>query len=98
MAQRMSEPDARARYGRRIATIEPVFGTIEDTMAFTRACSRRTETVKAEVMLKLLTYNLMRLHMAASTDAPRRPVYIRGFQNSGDVAEASDIGRGLRRG
>ena len=64
MKERMSKPDAKARYNKRIATIEPVFGYIEDAMNFRRSSSRKTETVKAELLLKLLAHNLMRLAAA----------------------------------
>jgi len=61
MRERMSRPGARERYNRRIATIEPVFSGIEDMMAFRRASSRLTHTVLAEVLLKMLAYNITRL-------------------------------------
>ena len=64
MRTRMSLPDARQRYSQRIATVEPVFGYLEDAMAFPRASSRRTATVVAEVLLKLVAYNLLRIHTA----------------------------------
>ena len=57
----MSLEGAKARYNRRIATIEPVFSYLEDTMGFRRSSSRRTDTVRAEVFMKLLAYNLLRL-------------------------------------
>ena len=61
MRARMAEPGAKERYGRRIATVEPVFSYIEDAMGFRRVSSRKTETVKAEILLKILAYNLTRL-------------------------------------
>jgi hypothetical protein len=61
MRERMAMPGAKERYNRRIATVEPVFSYIEDAMGFRRASSRKTETVKSEILLKVLAYNLLRL-------------------------------------
>lgn len=61
MRARMAEPGAAERYNQRIATIEPVFAHIEDTMAFRRCSSRHEATVTAEILLKLLAYNVGRL-------------------------------------
>jgi transposase len=69
MSERMAEPGAKQRYNKRIATVEPVFSYIEDAMGFRRASSRKTETVKAEILLKVLAYNLLRLRAAKSVVA-----------------------------
>src|SRR5205814_886337 len=61
----MSEPANRARYNRRIATVEPVFSSLEDAMGYRRASSRRGATVIAEVLLKVLAHNIRRLCSAA---------------------------------
>jgi transposase len=61
MRQRMREPGAKALYGERIATIEPVFSFIEDTMGFRRVSSRLPQTVRAEILLKVLAHNIARL-------------------------------------
>lgn len=61
MQQRMLRPDAKALYAERIATIEPVFSFIEDTMGFRRVSSRLPETVRAEILLKVLAHNIARL-------------------------------------
>lgn len=61
MRQRMARSGARERYNRRIATVEPVFSSLEDAMGFRRVSSRLPQTVKAEVLLKLLAHNLGRL-------------------------------------
>lgn len=61
MRARMAAPDAKKRYGRRIATVEPVFSNIESTMGFRRASSRFEATVVAEVLLKVLAHNVSRL-------------------------------------
>lgn len=66
MRERMSEPGAQERYRRRIATVEPVFSYIEDAMNFRRVSSALTETVQAEIRLKVLAYNLLRLFFCAS--------------------------------
>ncbi len=61
MRERMSTPGGRARYNRRIATIEPVFSNLESTMSYRRASSRHEPTVLAEVLLKVLAHNVSRL-------------------------------------
>lgn len=61
MATRMAQPGARERYGKRIATVEPVFAQIEDRMGFRRVSSRHEPSVLAELALKVLAYNLGRL-------------------------------------
>jgi hypothetical protein len=61
MRQRMSQDGAQARYHQRMATVEPVFSSLEDAMGFRRVSSRRPGTVTAEVLLKLLAHNVSRL-------------------------------------
>nr|WP_128798225.1 transposase [Corallococcus coralloides] len=61
MRQRMSQPGAIARYNQRIATVEPVFASLEHDMRFRRLSSRHPPTVRAEVLLKLLAHNIRRL-------------------------------------
>lgn len=61
MRRRMAQSGAKERYNRRIATVEPVFSSLEDTMGFRRVSSRLPQTVKAEVLLKLLAHNISRL-------------------------------------
>ncbi|MBK7861845.1 MAG: transposase [Archangiaceae bacterium] len=58
---RMESPGAEERYNQRIATIEPVFSVLEDAMGFRRVSSRKEETVRAEITLKFLAYNISRL-------------------------------------
>ena len=61
MLQRMSQEGALARYHQRMATVEPVFSSVEDSMGFRRVSSRREGTVHAEILLKLLAHNVSRL-------------------------------------
>jgi len=61
MLVRMAQPDAQARYARRMATVEPVFASVEHDMGFRRSCSRHPRTIGAEVLLKLLAHNISRL-------------------------------------
>lgn len=61
MRERLDRKGARERYNRRIATIEPVFSVIEDAMGFRRVSSRLPETVRAEILLKILAHNVARL-------------------------------------
>ena len=69
---RLAEPGGRERYNKRIATIEPIFSYIQDAMHFTRASSRLTKTVFAEVHMKALAYNLTRLLAARARRASLR--------------------------
>ena len=64
MRRRMAQPGARERYNKRIATIEPVFSGLQNAMGFRRVSSRNAEAVRAEIFLKVLTYNLGRLRVA----------------------------------
>jgi transposase len=61
MRARLARPGARQRYNRRISTVEPVFSAIEDSMGYRRVSSRLPETVKAEILLKILAHNISRL-------------------------------------
>lgn len=61
MRRRMCAPGAQDRYNQRIATIEPIFSSIQDAMGFRRVSSLNDESVRAEILLKVLTYNLSRL-------------------------------------
>lgn len=64
MRLRMAEPGATERYGQRIATVEPAFSNIEDSMSFRRASSRHPKTIVAEVLLKVVAHNLSRISAA----------------------------------
>jgi transposase len=61
MRERMSQPDAAARYAKRIATVEPVFSNIQDTMGFRRVSTRLARGVRGEIFLKFLAHNIARL-------------------------------------
>jgi len=61
MRQRMAQEGAQARYQQRMATVEPVFSSLEDCMGFRRVSSRLPQTVTAEILLKLLAHNVSRL-------------------------------------
>lgn len=61
MRSRLRTAEGRARYAKRMATIEPVFAALQRDMGFRRLSSRHPTTVDAEVRLKLLAYNLRRL-------------------------------------
>jgi hypothetical protein len=69
MDERMAQPDAAKRYGQRMATVEPVFSSLEDTMGFRRSSTRHSEAVVAEVLLKVLAHNVSRL-------LARRPLFV----------------------
>lgn len=61
MRRRFQDPSVRARYNRRIATVEPVFAHILDTMAYRRVTSRHATTVRSEILLKLVAHNVARI-------------------------------------
>jgi hypothetical protein len=61
MRDRLKQPGGRERYNQRIATIEPVFSSIADQMAYRRASSRHPSTIVAEVLLKVVAHNLGRI-------------------------------------
>lgn len=65
MAQKLDTPEGRARYRKRIATVEPVFASVSHVMRFTRASSRDPRTIQAEILLKLLAHNVGRLLRAS---------------------------------
>ena len=64
MRQRMAQPGAKQRYNQRIATVEPIFSSLQDDMGFRRVSSLKAQSVRAEVLLKVLAYNLSRLTAA----------------------------------
>jgi transposase len=64
MRSRLHAPGGRERYNRRIATVEPVFSTIEDAMSYRRVSTRHSGAVHAEILLKILAYNIARLIQA----------------------------------
>jgi transposase len=74
MRTRMDQPGARERYGQRIATIEPVFSNIEDTMGFRRSSSRHPKTIVAEVLLNVVAHNLARIVAAKRLACVRVPL------------------------
>jgi transposase len=61
MQDRMNEPGARSRYNKRIATVEPVFSSLQDAMGFRRTTSRNPTSISAELVLKILAYNVSRI-------------------------------------
>ena len=73
MKARLDEPGAKQRYNQRLATVEPVFSYLEDVLGFRRACSRKLDTVTAEVLLRVLAHNLERLYRYGKGGAPGGP-------------------------
>lgn len=57
----MENPEAAHSYKRRCCTVEPVFSGLQDQMGFRRVSSRMAAGARAEIMLKVLAYNLSRL-------------------------------------
>jgi transposase len=63
MRARLADPDQRARYRRRAATVEPVFGQIK-TRISNRFRLRGLDAVRAELALIATAHNLLKLHTA----------------------------------
>lgn len=61
MRERMSRPGAKRQYGRRIATVEPVFAHLQDNMGYRRVSSRHELGATSEITLKMLAHNISRL-------------------------------------
>lgn len=91
VADRLAAPGGKERYNRRIASVEPVFSYIEDTMGFTRTSSRLTKTVYAEVLLKALAYNITRLMATDVRRAGVRGTEVRAAENRAAEALAGDL-------
>jgi transposase len=64
MRLKMARPENRARYNRRIGTVEPVFAHLVDTMGYRRATTRHPAALRAEITLKCLAHNVARLLVA----------------------------------
>jgi DDE family transposase len=76
MRERMNQEGAQARYHQRMGTAEPVFSYLEDSMGFRRVSSRKPGTVTAELLLKLVAYNVARLFACSAllcVYSPGRP-------------------------
>lgn len=61
MLAKMQSPEAAHNYRRRCCTVEPVFSGLQDQMGFRRVSTRLASAARAEIMLKVLAYNLSRL-------------------------------------
>jgi transposase len=61
MLKAMEDPAAVHNYKRRCCTVEPVFSGLQDQMGFRRISTRLERAARAEIMLKVLAYNLSRL-------------------------------------
>jgi hypothetical protein len=81
MEQKLRTPEGRARYLRRQASVEPVFGIIKKVLGFEQFSLRGLQKVNLEWNLVCTAYNLKRLHKlrqpaqqkpkAAKTSKPR---------------------------
>lgn len=65
MRKRLAEPDARARYRRRQAIVEPVFGQIKNRIT-DRFRLRGLSAVRGELTLIATAHNLLKLHTATA--------------------------------
>jgi transposase len=61
MLATMETPAAAQAYRRRCCTIEPVFAGLQDQMGFRRISTRHPGAARAEILMKILAYNLSRL-------------------------------------
>jgi transposase len=69
MRERLQDSAGRALYGKRQATVEPVFGQIKERRRFRRFSLRGLEKVRSEWLLICLTHNLLKLHRHRTTPA-----------------------------
>jgi transposase len=61
MQEKLKSPEGRKVYGRRCATVEPVFGIIKEPMKFRQFLLRGIENVKTEWNLVCMAYNMKRM-------------------------------------
>jgi hypothetical protein len=61
MKQRIDSPEGRARYGRRFATVEPVFGNLRHNKQLNRFTLRGQKKVDAQWKLYCLVHNIEKL-------------------------------------
>jgi transposase len=61
MRERIDSPDGRARYGRRFATVEPVFGNLRHNKQLNRFTLRGRTKVDAQWKLYCLVHNIEKL-------------------------------------
>jgi len=61
MRHKLSSPEAREKYKRRKAIVEPVFGQIKEVRGLRRFLLRGWQAVRAEFDLVALTHNLLKL-------------------------------------
>lgn len=69
LREMMKDSTRLALYGKRGPIVESMYSTLEDAMGFRRASSRNPATTQAEIVMKILAYNLTRLWAA---DASRK--------------------------
>ena len=61
MRFKLRQPDARRRYARRKAIVEPVFGQLKDARGFTTLTLRGLARAAGEYLLACLAHNLGKL-------------------------------------
>jgi hypothetical protein len=61
MKQRIDSPEGRTRYGRRFATVEPVFGNLRHNKQLNRFTLRGRTKVDAQWKLYCLVHNIEKL-------------------------------------
>ena len=61
MRHKLRHPDARRRYARRKAIVEPVFGQLKEDRGFTALSLRGLALARAEYLLACLAHNLGKL-------------------------------------
>jgi transposase len=70
MRARLEKPENQARYRRRSATVEPVFGVLKNVMGLRRFSMFGQAKAQLELVLTAIAYNLRRLARMAATPAP----------------------------
>jgi hypothetical protein len=72
MRFKLRQPDARRRYARRKAIVEPVFGQFKDAHDFDRLSLRGPALAAGEFLLACLAHNLGKLLRVCPLPAARR--------------------------
>lgn len=62
MKRKIDSPEGRARYGRRLGIVEPVFGNIRTTLGLARFSLRGKRKVNAQWLLYTALHNIGKLH------------------------------------
>ena len=80
MRQRLQSAGNRARYRRRKATVEPVFGQICEAQGFRRFLLQGLSKARVQWALVCMTHNLLKLYRAGGAAA-----FLEHYRAAGDL-------------